>query len=244
MIETLVSDAPGKIILVQETSKEEDAVPGKFFDLSTRVNYDELRVVWLKTNTGRICYQYRGGRPSDPLCFSDDGLRPSTHAQAPQHKTCAGCPMNQWGAGCHPVCRDNWNMLVVLRDSRLPRWFRPGPGATKTLRAYLRRVGDDSFISTNEGRGERKLYDYGFTVRPVRLKKGRYSFWAAEFADWQFLERVTLPVGRTESQYQKDFQRWAVDIVDIVDIVDMKAAIDTTGGTTGELEGRADALPI
>lgn len=199
---------PGKLSIIQEKPKEPDAISGKLFDLTTRINYDSLEVVWLTTRTGRVYFPYRGGRASAPECFSDDGVRPSTAAVRQQNDTCLGCPMNQWAGGQFPQCKDDWRMLLVIRETGLPRWLRPGPGSTKMLKAMRQRVADDNFVSMNAGKGERHLWDYGFTISLRKVKKGRWWFWEPMFTDWRLLDKIALEDGSKAGPYDKAYEEY------------------------------------
>jgi len=61
-----------------------------------------LNIVVVKANRGvtKTFYErsYEEGSSDKPDCYSLDGIRPAQDAENRQCKTCAACPMNQWGS--------------------------------------------------------------------------------------------------------------------------------------------------
>jgi hypothetical protein len=93
------------------------SIKGKVFTLKrgdektliTRPDSDEpaasLEVVILKAGPAgdklaKVYYSggFTEGSDAKPVCFSNDGIKPSINAQSPQCTTCAGCPQNAWGS--------------------------------------------------------------------------------------------------------------------------------------------------
>jgi hypothetical protein len=60
--------------------------------------------------------------PSNPDCFSLDGVSPDTQATEPQNDLCASCPQNAWGSKVTPqgkqikACSDQKRLAVVAAD--------------------------------------------------------------------------------------------------------------------------------
>lgn len=80
--------------------------------------------------------------PSPPVCFSDNGIGPSTQAGEPQALTCASCPQNVMGSAVSlkgkpaQACRDSIKMAVVLPQYPEEAWLlRVPPNSFKHLRA-------------------------------------------------------------------------------------------------------------
>jgi len=81
----------------------------------------DVVVVGFSPNIAKVFYkaQYEDGNTEAPNCYSLDGIKPASDAEAPQCKTCAACPHNKWGSainkatgkkvqkvrGCTPVSR-------------------------------------------------------------------------------------------------------------------------------------------
>src|ERR1039458_7929960 len=71
---------PAQMVLIQPTSRDENAQPGTFKDTITGQSYKEMKIVPLKivANTPgmpRVLFQKDAPLGSDPLCRSNDGVR-------------------------------------------------------------------------------------------------------------------------------------------------------------------------
>ena len=79
-----------------------------------------------------------------PLCFSHNGVAPSTKASHPQHVVCDGCPHNVWGSKISNMgsevkaCRDEQEMAVIIpgMSNNIFQLTVP-PDSLKNWRAYL-----------------------------------------------------------------------------------------------------------
>lgn len=82
-----------------------------------------IQVVILKQNPHDSKVYYKGnyteGSDEKPLCYSNNGLTPEADAVAPQSKSCAVCPHNQWGSrisdngGKGKSCADSRRIAVA-----------------------------------------------------------------------------------------------------------------------------------
>ncbi len=58
--------------------------------------------------------------PTAPICWSDNGVAPSTQAQQPQAPACMGCPKNEWGSKISEMgskvkaCRDTHKLAIIV----------------------------------------------------------------------------------------------------------------------------------
>ena len=93
---------------------------------------------------------YVRGSQSKPACFSNDGDRPDNMASDPQAKTCALCPMNNFGSqrladgsfGRGKACSDT-KVLAVAAPDRLdqPMRLRVPAASLKNLAQYGKLLG-------------------------------------------------------------------------------------------------------
>lgn len=66
--------------------------------------------------------KYDPANPSPPVCFSDNGIGPSTQAGEPQALTCASCPQNVMGSAVSlkgkpaQACRDSIKAAIVVPE--------------------------------------------------------------------------------------------------------------------------------
>lgn len=85
-----------------------------------------LEVVILKAGPAgdklsKVYYEggFTEGSEDKPLCYSNDGIAPSTNSQKPQCKTCAACPHNAWGSkitesgGKGKACADSKRLAIA-----------------------------------------------------------------------------------------------------------------------------------
>lgn len=100
---------------------------------------------------------YWGGAPFDPnaqdytppVCYSDNGVAPSSQAQTKQARTCVECPHNEWGSainektgGRRKACSDRKKAAVlVLGDStRLVYQLQIPPASLGELLTYSNKL--------------------------------------------------------------------------------------------------------
>jgi hypothetical protein len=90
--------------------------------------------------------------PAPPICFSDNGVAPSTAAQSPQSLTCQGCDKNKWGSKVSNMgnevkaCRDEQKCAILVpgMPNNLFRFTVP-PNSLKGWRAYLSKFTNAGF---------------------------------------------------------------------------------------------------
>ena len=77
-----------------------------------------IEVVIVAANAGmsKVYYTngYEDGSSEKPSCYSHDGKVPANDATAPQCKTCAACPQNQWGSKVN----ENGKKVKACSDSK------------------------------------------------------------------------------------------------------------------------------
>ena len=107
-----------------------------------------IDVVLVKANKGTSKVFYakgyqEGGEATKPDCFSNFGDRPDPTVAAPQAKSCAVCPNNQWGSkigdngGKGKACQDSVRMAIATPDLiNDPYLLRVPPASIKSLGEY------------------------------------------------------------------------------------------------------------
>jgi len=107
-----------------------------------------IDVVLVKANKGTSKVFYakgyqEGGEATKPDCFSNFGDRPDPAVTAPQAKSCAVCPNNQWGSkigdngGKGKACQDSVRMAIATPDLiNDPYLLRVPPASIKSLGEY------------------------------------------------------------------------------------------------------------
>lgn len=104
-----------------------------------------IDVVIVKANKGTSKVYYakgysEGGDAAKPDCFSNQGDRPDASSKAPQAKSCAVCPHNQWGSkigengGKGKACQDSVRIAIAspaqIND---PMLLRVPPASIRSL---------------------------------------------------------------------------------------------------------------
>ncbi len=106
-------------------------------------------VVLIKANKGTSKVYYLNGYDEKadskkPDCFSNDGIKPDASAEAPQAKSCALCPHNQWGskigdngATKGKACQDSVRMAIAAAGQiNDPMLLRVPPASIRALGEY------------------------------------------------------------------------------------------------------------
>lgn len=123
------------------------ALPANFVD-QTLGYYIDIVIADANPVKSKIFFgrDYQDGDDSPPLCFSDNGVAPSTNAGEPQSQSCAVCQHNMLGSA---VSRLTGDAVKACRDQKKLAAFVVGapnadelylftitPGSLKNLRAY------------------------------------------------------------------------------------------------------------
>ena len=131
---TVVRDGE-RTVLTKEVDGEKISVPS-------------IDVVLVKANKGTSKVFYakgyqEGSEAVKPDCFSNTGDRPDPSVSAPQAKSCAVCPNNQWGSkigdngGKGKACQDSVRMAIATPDLiNDPYLLRVPPASIKSLGEY------------------------------------------------------------------------------------------------------------
>lgn len=112
----------------------------------------DVVIVRAAPKVSRIFYAgaYDADKIVRPECWSNDGEKPDASIEAPQHKTCMGCPQNEAGSGMgnSRACRFQQRLAVVLANNpdgdvlqlTLPATsiFGKEDGDKRPLQAYAR----------------------------------------------------------------------------------------------------------
>lgn len=145
-----------------------------------------IDVVVLDVNEHKSKVYWPEFNPSDeggpPICFSDNGVAPSTQAAQPQSPTCEACPWNVWGSAINEktganrkACSDRKKVAVlVLGDTAaMPYQLQIPPASLKAWSAYSSQVA----AMHVPGQNSKADLDYVITrVSFVPNKTGELSF--------------------------------------------------------------------
>lgn len=121
---------PATIELVQKTTRQEGAQPGRFRITSTNEHFDSMRIVLLGQPQEQREYYEKGKDFSRDarLCFSLDALQPHPRAKEPGAINCAVCPFGDinWKKWYQtkdpkdlPPCRKYWHCILADRATQM-----------------------------------------------------------------------------------------------------------------------------
>lgn len=214
---------PGRIILAQRTLREPGAKPGKFYDASTlELLEGPLRVVCLKLVPGKAFYTAK--RTGAPDCFSVDSITPADHVQRKMSESCSTCECAKWSKSAGSMCKDNWQMLLCLRESKVAHWFAPGASATKLLRALQRRVAVADYQADLQGNGRRHLWDFSFDITALKEKYRSHTYWTIGIDNWRF---ITSAVERNEWEHLAKLYQGALPVMGTDNSGDQDSVLNT-----------------
>jgi len=125
---------PATMELVQKTTRQEGAQPGKFRITATNEHFESLRVVLLGEPSEQREYYLKGNDFSkdSKLCFSLDNVTPHARAKDPQGMNCATCPKGDinWKKWYQtkkpedlPPCRKYWHCVLADRATQMIYYF-------------------------------------------------------------------------------------------------------------------------
>ena len=125
---------PATLEIVQRTSRQEGAEPGRFRVTATNEHFDKMNLVLLMNPIMQREFYPKGaefGRDSK-ACFSLDNIQPHAKAKDPQAMLCATCPKGdinweRWrttkNANDLPPCKAYYHLIVADRATQMPYYF-------------------------------------------------------------------------------------------------------------------------
>lgn len=122
---------PATLEIVQRTSRQEGAEPGRFRNTSDNTHYDEMEWVLLSNPIIQRALYTKGEFSRDSkLCFSLDNVSPSNYAKEPQAPFCATCPKGSWepyrktnDPKDMPTCKEYYHLFLADRKTQMPYYF-------------------------------------------------------------------------------------------------------------------------
>lgn len=123
-----------RIRLIQPTSKIEGSA-GQFHNSITGIQVPEFEAVILRVAKGRVWWDLEYHADAEPLCASDDGLKPREGIPNPPDGGlgCLQCPKSQWGDNkTAPPCSLCYNYLSVDVNDSMPGLFTLSKTSAKT----------------------------------------------------------------------------------------------------------------
>jgi hypothetical protein len=185
---------PAQMKLVQRTSTDPEATPGKLFDTVAKSNLDSVQAVMLAFRSSRVLFPPGGELGQEPLCRSNNGVVPAADANVPQCTSCALCDhgpkvWKTWKkTGIKPDCQEKQNILFVMRDSGLPYWLSIGGMSIKNFGLLKDAIFRD--ILSLKTKEKRSIYDYTFEIKPLFVQGKRGSYYVLTFANIKRIDAI------------------------------------------------------
>ena len=189
---------PAIMSIIQPTSRNQDenTPPGTFKDTITGMVYKSLKIVPLKiqANPGpRVYFDPDAGLGSDPICRSNDGIRPAANAAEPQCEFCKNCIRASWAnfRETHkaPACKEKARMLFVERENGLPFMISFGGRSVTPCNQFLKAIMRLAALSL--AKGERLgIYDFCAEMYLKYVTDSKGTYYIAQFRN---IQRVKVP---------------------------------------------------
>ena len=139
-----------RIKLVQPTTKEADATPGKLRINLTGDEFSSLPVIVVKAIQDRTLWS-PDPKSETVLCRSYDFLKPDSSVEKPCSAACAKkitnlrkqevltvlCDQARWHGDKKPECSENFNLLCLQAEDLLPFWITMHGTSILPVRKYL-----------------------------------------------------------------------------------------------------------
>lgn len=165
----LVRLKPSRLVLVQPTTLETSGAGiGQILDQSTGEAFDSVKLVILKVHQSRAMYPpgQQVAKGAEPVCRSDDAIRPADNAKVKQANFCATCPKGDvnWQSGNKPPCAKKLEMLAVTTEDGMPHYITASGRSVSRMIDDLDKVQRKIMIARNKGENV-NLRHYEITVR-------------------------------------------------------------------------------
>jgi hypothetical protein len=183
---------PATIELVQKTTRQEGAIPGKLRITSNNEHLDELHVVLLDEPRPQMaCFEGDEFSQSSKICFSTTCDTPHELAQIPQALRCSiikngkriyVCKKADWSKYRQtkkredmPKCREYYHLILIDRVLKLPYYLNVRGTSLDNFRVAMQEVGRLALKMQAAGENP-NIFDISFKIfpRPVTDKKGVY----------------------------------------------------------------------
>jgi hypothetical protein len=189
---------PANVELVQNMTKQEGAIPGKFRITATNQHLDSLHVVLLDEPGEQRAY-FEGGKFTKEarLCYSMDSLKPSDNAQVPQAMVCATCPKQSWARWNQakqrgekdlqkykPECDRYWHLILVDRVLKAPYYFNVRKTAVKHFEKAMQGMAYMAATLKSQGHNP-NIFDFSFKI--LAKKEQGQSYYVPVFTDFAFM---------------------------------------------------------
>ena len=188
--------SPAPMVLVQKTTRDPEATPGTFKDTITGQSYKEVQLVPLKIQVGdstgagapRVLFAPDAPFGGDPVCRSNDGIRPSLNAAHPQSDLCANCKWSSWKdfstTKKPPACHSKARILFAERTTGLPFLINLGGRSITPVRNLLKSIMRFAAMSVMKG-VKTMLYDFSATMYLKDVVDAKGAYYVAMFKDIQ-----------------------------------------------------------
>lgn len=120
---------PSTFELVQNTTQQTDAIPGKFRNTATNEHFDEIRaVILVNPQKQRSLYEGEKFTRDNKKCFSLDNIKPHPKAKEPRALNCAVCEFGdknwvQWrktkSVKDLPPCKMYYHVVFAERNTQM-----------------------------------------------------------------------------------------------------------------------------
>jgi hypothetical protein len=177
---------PERIELVQAQSHIENGIAGKFYDQENGSHIDEFYAIPLSLFTNRVLFPPTPpGQPpqlgAQPLCRSNDGIKPSENVIDKKCASCANCSFARWGfkggRRIKPACA--MKLVLTFMDMYSFKVYRIQVGGTSVspLNSAIKTIRNEVGSAAKKANFAKKIAEAeGREYKPETLTLGLDSF--------------------------------------------------------------------
>lgn len=219
VLEAFARIKPSRITMNQFTTRNTEAVVGKFSLSDSPEQIDHITIIPLDIKISRVLYPPGDEFGVPPLCRSNDGVVPSPFAQFPQARSCGSCAQSKWskegGRSIKPPCGEVRTLIGIDMETSLPvsvPFKRSGIAPFQDFINYLQKDRIKVQAKREDGR-KPEFFDYFFTIKanPVVDKKGKWV--VPVFTDVKIVKNL--------GEYAHYHQQYVVEQAKYLDLKDV-----------------------
>lgn len=199
---------PATLEIVQRTSRQEGAEPGRFRDTATGTHYDTMEWVLLMNPIRQRAAYHKGEFSKDSkFCFSYDNVSPSKWAKDPQAPFCATCQVGSWetyrktgDSKDIPLCKEFWHLVLADRATQMPYYFNVKGLSISPFEAGMQNVARTVAALEANVKQENKAIAARNTVAKAAAEQAGTEFKPEAFKPRPNLFDIKFPVSITSNK--------------------------------------------
>lgn len=198
----VVKQGPGQLKLVAATTRNPGrANPGEFLDSKSGEVFKEFEMVVFRMNTSRVFFPPGPlDLDAEPLCRSQDGIKPEEGVAAKQASSCGNCPQAKWNGKQKAPCQQKGNLMGLLTGDGQPYYFSYGGTSITSIKDSLQSLVSDIRNHLKNTGESLQLYNFALTVTSEAKSGKTGKYYTAKVKSHRLLE------GEERTRYEGIFK--------------------------------------